>query len=434
MGHVQIDPITQGLGVTIGPGGALVSLDHTNNQVEILEPDDLTPVGFIVHDITPWRAPAGGGHPFVIAGRGFGTLANTSVTINGHPAALTSVSWGRIHGTIPTEPAPTTDLTDIAVTVAGQTATLPDAFRYLFPPGSEPGRWDTLANVPSSIGEVSAGVINGIMYLVGEGSSSTMAYNLLNRQWLANKAARTFTGHHHSAEVVSGKLYLIGGIGGGSEGKVQIYDPVSNSWSSGADMPWAGGSVSTAVIGGKIYAAGGVVSTFTVNNCAVYDPVANTWTSKAVMPDGGRNHTAATTDGVKLYVFGGRKGGNFVANGYDSTMVYDPVADSWTSSLTSSLAPLPEARGGMGKAVWFRGEFYVFGGETLNDPDATAEHVYTRVDVYNPVTNTWRAEAPMPNPRHGISPVLFQGFMFLAGGGTHSGNSQSNVFDAFTRQ
>ena len=202
-------------------------------------------------------------------------------------------------------------------------------------------------------------------------------------------------------------------------------------------MPWSGGSLSTAVIGGMIYAAGGIVTGgFTVTNCAVYDPVANTWTSKASMPDAGRNHAAAGTDGTKLFVFGGRRGGNFVANGYDSLMVYDPVANSWTwnGANGSTLLPLPEARGGMGKAIWLRGEFYVFGGETQDDPDGGANGVYDRVDVYRPATNTWRLEADMPNPRHGIFPVLYQGHVFLAGGGTQAANSQSTLFDTFTRQ
>ena len=117
-------------------------------------------------------------------------------------------------------------------------------------------------------------------------------------------------------------------------------------------------------------------------------------------------------------------------------MIYDPVGDTWESSddMGSTLAPLPQARGGMGKAIYFRGEFYVFGGETLDGPGATVDDVYARVDVYDPVANTWRLEADMPNPRHGIFPVLFQGHMILAGGGLVAANSQSLVVDYFTRQ
>jgi hypothetical protein len=40
----------------------------------------------------------------------------------------------------------------------------------------------------------------------------------------------------------------------------------------------------------------------------------------------------------------------------------------------------------------------------------------------------------MPNARHGIFPVLYQGHVFLAGGGTHAGNHQTTIFDTYTRQ
>ena len=88
----------------------------------------------------------------------------------------------------------------------------------------------------------------------------------------------------------------------------------------------------------------------------------------------------------------------------------------------------------MGKAVFLRGEFHVFGGETLDDPDAGPLGVFGRVDVYDPVANAWRKEAPMPTPRHGIAPVLFQGHVFLAGGAKSSGLGRSSVFETFTRQ
>jgi N-acetylneuraminic acid mutarotase len=437
LGQVLIDPNTLGLGCLTAPGGAIVSLDVHGSEVEILEPDDLTPLELVAHDIFPWRAPASGGTPFVIAGRGFGTLGTTTVTIGGQPAELTEVTWGRIRGTIPAEASPSTALLDVVVDVGGNASTLTGAFRYLLGKGMEPGRWESLTNVAVPIGEVAAGVLGGTMILVGESSFATFAYDLQNRQWLSNKATRPLLGHHHAAEVVGGKLYLIGGLSGGSEGTVQIYDPATNAWTLGAPMSWSAGSLCTAAIDGKIYAAGGITTGgFTVGNCAVYDPATDAWTALAQMPDGGRNHAAVATDGTKLFVFGGRRGGNFVTNGYDSVMIYDPVSDSWTWSggNGSTLAPLPEARGGMGKAVYFRGEFYVFGGETLDDPDADANLVYDRVDVYDPLANTWRSEARMPSPRHGVFPVLYQGHIFLAGGGTHSGFSQSKLFDTFTRQ
>jgi len=259
-------------------------------------------------------------------------------------------------------------------------------------------------------------------------------FDLAAGQWMADASSRPLQGHHHGAEVLGGKLYLIGGLGGGANGKVQIYDPATNSWSLGAPMPWAGGSVSTALIQGRIYAAGGIVGTSTVKTAGAYDPVANTWTMLAPMPVG-RNHTAAGTDGRRFFIFGGRSGDNVVSNGFDDVQVYDPVTNTWAwdKDGISQLAPLPQYRGGMGKAVFFEGEFFVFGGETLTGPGALPAKVYDRVDVYDPVENAWRLDTPLLNPRHGIFPLLYEGAIYLPGGGVQAGNSQSTVFDVFER-
>src|SRR5262249_8115289 len=155
---------------------------------------------------------------------------------------------------------------------------------------------------------------------------------------------------------------------------------VLNTWTRGADMPFAAGSSSSAVINDEIYVAGGIVNGDTTNQVAVYDPRSDTWAMRSPMPPG-RNHAASATDGALRYVFGGRIGPNAVANGFDTVQTYDPVADAWTSTESGSgLAPLPQARGGMGKAIYYDGEFYVLGGETLNGPLATPSNVYNRMD------------------------------------------------------
>ncbi|HED65871.1 MAG TPA: hypothetical protein ENJ09_09995 [Planctomycetes bacterium] len=430
-----ISPATGGLSVVCLPGGALCSIDYNGGRLVVLTPNDASAVGLVAQDIFPWRAPATGGVPFTIGGIGFGGLGNTSVTIGGLPATLSRVSPTRIEGILPANPSPTKALVDVVVTVGQDTSVLPAAFRFLGPIGTETGDWESLPALPTALGEVAAGEIDGVLYVIGAPAVSTYRYDLLNKVWMGAGSPRPYPGDHHSAEVVGGRLYLIGGLGAGSEGKVQIYDPTNDTWSTGAPMPWAGGSVNTCVIGGKIYAAGGIVGSNTVPDAAVYDPVLDTWTALAPMPDG-RNHAAAGTDGTAFWIFGGREGGNVVTNGLDQTFRFDPTSGTWQSSDDpgSSLQPLPQARGGMGKAVFYRGEFYVFGGETWNGPGATQNGVYDRVDVYDPKANTWRLDEPMPNPRHGIFPVLFESRMFLPGGGSNSGSSQSTILDAFSRQ
>ena len=302
--------------------------------------------------------------------------------------------------------------------------------------GVLPNSWETAATMPVSMGEVASGIIGNYLYVVGETSDVTLRYNLSTNAYSSTAVTkRPFKGNHHTAEVIDGKLYLFGGLGTGG-GKVQILNPATNSWSAGADMPWAGGSSSSALIGGQVYVAGGIIGSTTTNRLARYDPTLNTWTELAAMPHG-RNHAAAATEGTKLYVFGGRGAGsgdgNTVANGFDTVQIYDPAANTWLSSLDagSPLAPLPQARGGMGRAVFHEGEFYIFGGETSNGAGATSNNVYNRVDIYNPTTNTWRQGAPLPTARHGIFPLHIGGRIYVAGGGTTAGFSSSTKLEVY---
>jgi N-acetylneuraminic acid mutarotase len=291
--------------------------------------------------------------------------------------------------------------------------------------------WETAAPLPVPLGEVAGGIIDNTLYLVGEGSPATLAYNLGTGTWRTGLAARPFVGNHHAAEVFGGKLYLLGGLGGSSEGQVQIYDPATDRWTLGSPMPFAAGSSASALIDGAIYVAGGITGSVTTDQVARYDPATDTWTPRAHMPQG-RNHTAAGTDGARLYVFGGRTGPNSVANGFDTVEIYDPVTDTWTSTDSGSgLTPVPQARGGMGKAVFYNGEFYVLGGETLDGSLATAANVYNRVDIYDPLADTWRLGPIMPTARHGIFPLLQSGRIYVAGGGIHSTGSQSVVVEVF---
>jgi N-acetylneuraminic acid mutarotase len=132
-------------------------------------------------------------------------------------------------------------------------------------------------------------------------------------------------------------------------------------------------------------------------------------------------------------MFGGRNGSNQVANGFDDVLIYDPATNAWTTNRTDpSIPPLPQARGGMGKAVYLDGEFYVIGGETQTGAGATPNHVYQRVDVYNPSTRTWRLAAPLPTARHGIFPLPYNGRIYVACGGVVAGTSASKVLEIYS--
>ncbi|HYC80500.1 MAG TPA: kelch repeat-containing protein, partial [Solirubrobacterales bacterium] len=145
--------------------------------------------------------------------------------------------------------------------------------------------WSSAPPMPVALGEVAGGLIAGKLYVVGEDSTATLAYDTATETWTSSGlATRPFPGNHHAAEVVDGKLYLFGGLGGGSGGEVQIYDPATNHWSVGAPMPFDAGSSSSAVIGGQVYVAGGIVGSSTTTQAARYNPATDTWQAIAPMP------------------------------------------------------------------------------------------------------------------------------------------------------
>ena len=81
------------------------------------------------------------------------------------------------------------------------------------------------------------------------------------------------------------------------------------------------------------------------------------------------------------------------------------------------------------KAPYFRGEFFVIGGETTSGQ--VPNGVYNRVDVYNPITKSWRVETNLPTARHGISPIVYDGRIFVMAGGITEGVSASAIVEVF---
>ncbi|MGK7899665.1 MAG: IPT/TIG domain-containing protein, partial [Xenococcus sp. (in: cyanobacteria)] len=116
------------LDVFTEPRGAIVGVDFIDKKVTVALPDDAS-IGNdpTAVDIFPWRAPASGGNLFTIGGHNFDDLTNTSVTIGGEVANITSVSDGLIQGTLPNIDN-AGGLVDVVVESGGFTTLLEDAF------------------------------------------------------------------------------------------------------------------------------------------------------------------------------------------------------------------------------------------------------------------------------------------------------------------
>ena len=337
----------------------------------------------------------------------------------------------RIVGVIPACPVGgETPLVDVMVRVGSSRKILPKAFRWLAPmAGMGRGFWSSLADLPDELDQIASCTRAGVIHVFGAGTTKSYAYEPDSGSWSDSLAERPYPGGAHGSEVIGGRVFLFGGTGA-SAGKVQIYDPLTDAWSFGADMPWQANGCSTGVINGLVYACGGLVGGVPVSTCGVYDPGTDRWNPGGValasMPVG-VHAGACGTDGQSLWVFGGL---SLTGAGppRDNVQRYDPVLDQWedSGSASSSLVSMPLERAWTGRAVWLRGEFLIFGGEVRGVS-------FAEVQAYDPAGNSWRAEQPMPTPRGGIQPARIDSRVCVVGGRSLPALPATRANEAFQR-
>ena len=163
----------------------------------------------------------------------------------------------------------------------------------------------------------------------------------------------------------------------------------------------------------------------------------NTWAESAPMDLARSYFGAAVLDG-KIYAIGGcnqaATGGNDVlpAQSYTggdigANEVYDPAAGNWTSE-----SPMPTPREGFAVAV-FQGKIYCIGGSTQEPPYDWFGAVGLN-EVYDPSTNTWQEEAPIPHPVEDFDANVVNGKIYCIGGIDTDGvgSNANQVYDPTT--
>lgn len=224
--------------------------------------------------------------------------------------------------------------------------------------------------------------------------------------------------NHVGAAEYDGKIYVVGGFEytlplithWRATDYLFIYDPVSDQWTRGADMPTPRGALTAEFIGNTLYAVGGnnlipnkllslVFNQISYPINEAYDPESDTWSKKAPMPTP-RDHAASAVIDEKLYVIGGRQ--SHKANKIGANEVYDPKTDSW-----SVLEPIPTPRSG-GTASVLNNTIFVFGGED-------DQKVYDENEQYVPGVG-WFSQSPMPTPRHAFDSAVVGNRIYLMGG------------------
>jgi N-acetylneuraminic acid mutarotase len=163
------------------------------------------------------------------------------------------------------------------------------------------------------------------------------AYDPVADQW-STRAARPTYRENFASAAVNGRLYVIGGIGeiGNGPGDygsadeikshVEVYDPASNSWSTGAPLPMALMGARACVFGSEIYVFGGSSVAGRERSILTYNTTSNSWSAKSPMPNTRSAFDCVAVDGAAYLV------GGFGLTSYFGTVErYDPFVETWSS-------------------------------------------------------------------------------------------------------
>jgi hypothetical protein len=202
--------------------------------------------------------------------------------------------------------------------------------------------------------------------------------------WFPLASMGTVRSGHSATLLPDGTVLVSGGFDSVhiTAATAEVYDPVSNTWSPTGNMhmPRAG-HVSTPLPNGKVLVTG---SNGRPARAELYEPATGTWTAAGTRAESFREkHTATSLPDGRVLVAGGYGGTNSQLSVLETTEVYVPETDSWTSS-----SPLPEPRTGHSAVLLGNGRVLVVGGSTPKNAGA-----YTPLDTsvtFDPGTNTWK--------------------------------------------
>ncbi|PZR94929.1 MAG: hypothetical protein DLM69_12040, partial [Candidatus Chloroheliales bacterium] len=263
----------------------------------------------------------------------------------------------------------------------------------------------------------------------GSATNATARYDPVANIWVTE--APLPTAYYDARAIydpINNKIYVMGGYNGSALTNNNIYDIASNTWSSGAPLPAARVFPSLGFYNGKIYLAAGFDSSFTEQTAVwQYDPVANTWVSTGFASDPAAQGGAATAQlGQYLYLMGGYGGS---ASSFNER--YDMAANTWATMAPLPAARYDGVGAGLGGKAYVVGggnpannadrRSAILNGSPAS-PDA-----YNTTLVYDPGANTWGSGPNLNTPRSFPGGNVMGNSILMVGG--FNGSADTNTVE-----
>lgn len=291
-------------------------------------------------------------------------------------------------------------------------------------PSPNQNSWTTVAPMPTARGGLGVAVVNGKLYAIG-GFDGNQPLNV-NEEFTpaanvwTTEASMPTPRSEFAVAVYNGIIYCIGGTVGGVGsneyvGNNEAYDPATNTWQTCASMPTPRADLSASVLNGKIYLVGGLMYSSKTpfyaeaNVTEIYNPATNSWSTGASMPLSVYGYASAVING-DIHVVGGSKNPSGTAPGdyVNSNQAYDSRTSSW--GLSANL-PFDATFAGATSTTGFLAppKLYLVGGFNV----AT---ISSSLHVYDAQNNTWSNGASMPTARAYLGLANVNDVLFAVGG------------------
>ncbi len=264
-------------------------------------------------------------------------------------------------------------------------------------------------------------------YLMGgRGLKPVNVYDPATNKW-ADQSAPPIEFHHFQPVVYNEKIYMICAMTGPFPKEtglpnVIIYDPIADKWETGDEIPEdrRRGGAGVVLHNEKFYIVSGIVNGHMggyVNWADEYDPKTGAWRRLPDAPHA-RDHFQAAIVGGKIYAAGGRRTSKETNQVFHLVVpevdVFDLASETWTS-LPSPELDLPTPRAGT-STMELNGELLVIGGETVRKSPA-----HNEVEAYNPSLLKWSTWPHLVRGRHGTGVVLHNNYIWTCSGSGNRG-------------
>lgn len=245
--------------------------------------------------------------------------------------------------------------------------------------------------LPIPLHHTMAAVVDGRLYVIGgEAGNPTPTESVFQDRvyvldeasgiWLP-RAAMPTARSGGGVGVMDGKIYVAGGRPPrGSD--LAVYDPRADQWTTLPEVPTQRNHLAVAAIDEKLYVAGGRfgggVGSEMTDVLEIYDPRTNAWATGASLLSPRAGVASVAANGC-LYVIGGEGNEADPRGVFDLNEAYDPATNSWRS-----LERMPLATHGLTGAAYLDGWVYLPGGATsrgVSGPDVTTALQVFRADL-----------------------------------------------------